>query len=139
MQGSSQEWFDGEIAEKISARDKLFRKFKETKLQVDSDLWREAKYNVDILIKSKKRNFYENRIKENTAKPKELWKTLKSLGMGNNIDNTVNYCLKDKETISFDTESKMKIFRNFFTGLADSLIMKLPCPSNKFRINSVLS
>ena len=79
------------------------------------------------MIKTNKRNFYEYKVHENTAKPKELWETLESLGLDNNIDDTVNYCLKDKET-SFDTESKMKIFKNFFTGLADSLIMKLPCP-----------
>ena len=29
---NSQEWFDGEIAEQISLRDKLFKKFKKSKL-----------------------------------------------------------------------------------------------------------
>ena len=40
---NSQDWFDGEIAEKISERDRLFKKFKKTKLQIDLDLWKEAK------------------------------------------------------------------------------------------------
>ena len=29
----------------------------------------------------KKREYFENKLKENFAKPKDLWKTLKSLGL----------------------------------------------------------
>ena len=32
---NSQEWFDGEVGEKISVRVKLFKKFKKSKLHID--------------------------------------------------------------------------------------------------------
>lgn len=80
---NSQEWFDGEIADKIATRDKLFKKFKKSKLQINSDLWNEAKSNVQNLINKKKKEYYKNKITENTGKPKELWKTLKSMGLDN--------------------------------------------------------
>ena len=49
--------FDGEIAEKITARDKLFRKFKKSKLSVDEVLHKEARNTVQAFIKDKKENF----------------------------------------------------------------------------------
>ena len=96
--------------------------------------------SVGNLINNKKRNFYENKIRENTGKPKELWKTLKSMGLDNTKASSVNFCLKDDEqTLCFDTKSKIKVFKNFFSGLADELLQKLPCPSNRFGMDSVFA
>ena len=38
VKNNTNEWFDGEIAEKVTARDKLFRKFKKSKLNMDEIL-----------------------------------------------------------------------------------------------------
>ena len=81
MKNNSQEWYDGEVAEKIAIRDKLFKKIKKSKLNVDKDLFKEARNNVESLIKNKKNTFFENKLKENIGKPKELWKTLNDLGL----------------------------------------------------------
>ena len=43
---NSQEWFDVEIAEKISACDKLFKKFKKSKLHIDKEMYKIARYEV---------------------------------------------------------------------------------------------
>ena len=40
---SSQEWFDGEIADEIKNRDKLFKKFKNSKLHIDKDIYNAAR------------------------------------------------------------------------------------------------
>ena len=37
IKGNSQEWFDGEVLESIVLRDKLFKKFKCSKLNVDKE------------------------------------------------------------------------------------------------------
>ena len=34
-----QEWFDGEITDEIKNRDKLFKKFKKSKLKIDKDIY----------------------------------------------------------------------------------------------------
>ena len=69
-------WFDGEILYKIILRDKHLKKFKASRLNIDEQLYKEAKINVQKLIKNKKRNFYQEKLRENVGKPKELWKAL---------------------------------------------------------------
>ena len=40
---NSQVWFDGEVAEKISVCDKLFKKFKKSKLHIDKEIYKIAR------------------------------------------------------------------------------------------------
>ena len=47
----SNECFDGELAEQICDRDKLFKKFKKSKLHIDELIYKEAKNTVQHLIK----------------------------------------------------------------------------------------
>ena len=42
VKGNSQEWFDGEVLESIALRDKLFKKFKRSKLNVDKEIYNKA-------------------------------------------------------------------------------------------------
>ena len=59
---NSQEWFDVEFAEKRSVRDKLFKKFKKSKLHIDKEIYKIARYEVQKLISYKKTKFFENRL-----------------------------------------------------------------------------
>ena len=43
---NSQEWFYGENADEIKNRDKLFKKLKKSKLQIDKDIYNVAKYKL---------------------------------------------------------------------------------------------
>ena len=43
VKNQSSEWFDGELAELISNRDKLFKKFKKSKLHINELIYKEAK------------------------------------------------------------------------------------------------
>ena len=42
----SDDWFDGEILEKIILLDKSLKKFKASRLNIDEQLYKEAKINV---------------------------------------------------------------------------------------------
>ena len=53
---NSQEWLDGEIADEIKNRDKLFRKFKKSKLQVDKVIYNAARYKLQKMIINKKKS-----------------------------------------------------------------------------------
>ena len=77
----SHDWFDGEILDKLILRDKSLKKFKVSRLNIDEQLYKEAKINVQKLIKIKKRDFYQEKLREKVGKLKELWKALKSLGL----------------------------------------------------------
>ena len=65
----------------------------------------------------KKRKYFENKLKENIAKPKDLWKTLKLLGLSKNVS------VVQKNAI--------------YSNLAESLLKILPNSPNKFDMNSV--
>ena len=72
----SHDLFDGEILDKVILRDKRLKKFKDPRLNIDEQLYKEAKTNVYKLIKNQKRDFYQEKLRENVGKPKELWKPL---------------------------------------------------------------
>ena len=81
IKNNASEWFDGEIAEKIHTKDKLYKKFKSSELHVDEEIYKEVCNTVRNLIRKKKKAYFEEKIKENTANHKKLWKTLKQLGL----------------------------------------------------------
>ena len=57
--GTLQNWFDVEIMEKISDRDRLFEKFKMPCLHVDKDNYKEVRNEVQKLICTKKKTYFE--------------------------------------------------------------------------------
>ena len=83
IERNSQEWFDSEISEKLIIRDKLFKKYKKTRLHVDKEIYKRARYSVQNLNAKKKKEFFENKLKKCIHKPKDLGKAIKSLGLPN--------------------------------------------------------
>ena len=59
------EWFDGEVAESIKARDKWFKKFKKSKLLIDRELFNAARNITQSLIYKKKKLFFTEKQNEN--------------------------------------------------------------------------
>ena len=62
IKNNTQEWFDNEIAEAIKIREKYFKKFKKSNLQIDYNFYIEAKYNTQKLIKQKKNRIFKYKI-----------------------------------------------------------------------------
>ena len=83
IKNTSNEWFDREIAEKLSIRVKLFKKFKSNHLNTYLEIYKEARNDVQRTIKQKKKQYFEDKLSENIAKLKEIWQTLKSLELPN--------------------------------------------------------
>ena len=50
------------------------------KLHVDEEIYTEARNAVQNLIRKKEKAYFEEKLKENKANPKKLWKTLQQLG-----------------------------------------------------------
>ena len=102
---TNNEWFDREIAEKLSIRDKLFKKFKSSRLKIDWEIYKEARKESQRTIKQKRNQYFEEKLSENIAKPKELWQALKSLGLPKKKNSPSNICLQSKNSLSFDSLS----------------------------------
>ena len=73
IKNTNNEWFHREIAEKLSIKDKLFLKFKPSRLNIDWKIYKEARNDIQRTIKQKKKQYLEEKLSENIAKPKQLW------------------------------------------------------------------
>ena len=58
-----EEWFDGEVAESIKVRDRLFKKFKKSKLHIDKELFKAARNSTQSLIKNIRKNIFQRKTK----------------------------------------------------------------------------
>ena len=135
----NEEWFDSVVSEGINNREKLFKKLKKSRLPLDQKNYKKARYKVKKLIAEKKRNYFETKLIENIGKPKELWKTLKALGLPNKVSMATINALKIDEVVKYDPKSISKVFQTFFINMAKTLLQKLPPPPNKYGIDSVKS
>ena len=100
-------------------------------------MYRQSRNTDQNLIKAKKKIFIENKLTQNIAKPKELWKTLKDIGLPTKGSKSTKICLQKDGEILFDECSTADIFKTFFSNLANKLLDKLPNPSNRFGISSI--
>ena len=89
----------------------LYKKFKSIKLHVDEEIYKVARNTVHNLIRKKKKAYFEEKLKESTANPKKLWKTLK-----------------------FDPFTFSKLFKKLYSSLTNDLVQKLPAAARKFDI-----
>ena len=137
VKNNTSEWVDDEIFEAIRNRDKLFKKFKKSRLHTDGVIFRRARNRLQTMIKRKKQNFIGNKLTENIAKPKELWKTLSQLGLESKKKETSKICPKENDEIKFEPKSNCEIFKNFFETLSTNLVKNLPTPTNMFGMDLV--
>ena len=77
-------------------RDKVF---KNSCLYVDEDNYKEVRNELQKLICAKKKSYFESKLTQNIIKAKELWKSLKSLGL--KIERSVVNCVEMMNPLFF--------------------------------------
>ena len=113
-------------------RDKLLAKFKKSRNSTDHENYKKARNKVQYLINDKKKTFMVGKLNENIGKPKELWKSLKSLGLPSKQASPSTICLRKGGSLSFDSKTNAEIFKDFYSNLASDLLKKLPSSPDKF-------
>ena len=113
------------------------QKFKKSRQYEDNLKYKKPPNNVQALIKKKKRNFVNGKLEDNIGKPKELWKTLKSLGLSEKSKTSSKICLGNDRNLSFDPKTNAETFMIFFSNLAKNLVNKLPIAPNRFGLDTV--
>ena len=78
------------------------------------------------MILEKKKSYFEEELGKNRNKPKELWKTLKSLGLSSDKARRSKISLKKDGAIQFEAQESANTFKRFYSKLADGLQEKLP-------------
>ena len=71
-------------------------------MHVDEEIYKEARNTVQSLIRKKNKAYFKEKLKENTANPKKLWKILKQLGLPEKRLPCTDVCLKVEEHLKFD-------------------------------------
>ena len=132
IKGNTKPWFDSEIISLFNKRDSCYKKCKVSKLETDKDLLREPKRILKVTIQIKKGTFFQGKIQENSKNSKELWKTLKSLGLNSKKTGQSKVSLKEDDVIQFEPKKNANIFKRFYSELAGSFVKKLPEPPLKF-------
>ena len=102
VKSNSQDWFDAEINDEIERRDKLLAKFKKSRSHSDNENYKKSW--------KKKKNFVIGKLNDNIGKPKELWKSLKSLGLPSKESSSATICLEKDGILSFDPKTNAEIF-----------------------------
>ena len=90
------------------------------------------------LLQKKKKKFFKEKLSETIGKPKELWESLKSLGLPNKTVISNFNAIEQDNTLTHDTRSISKVFKNLFSNLAESLLTKLSKPPDKYNLKSVI-
>ena len=111
---NTQKWFDCEVLQKLNSRDKLFQKLKKSRLHIYKELFKKAKYEVLKLVVTKKQAFVKEKISQSVGKPKELYKSLKYLGMPNKTLISNFNAMEDNDTLNYDTHSISTVFKTSF-------------------------
>ena len=86
-----------------------------------------------------RKEFYETNLRQKINKPKELCKTLKSMGLPSKAVTASKICLKGKNEIVFNATKNCFIFKNYFSSLAQNLVSKLPFLPNTFTESKIVS
>ena len=99
--------------------------------------YNKARNKVQRLVKMKTKQFIVAKLELNIGKPKDLWNTLKSLGLSSKTNCRSKICLKTNENLSFDPKTNADTFMKFYSNLASDLVKQLPAAPNKFGIDTV--
>ena len=113
------------------------KKFKKSRLHVDKNNYKEARNEVQKLIRTKKKVYFESKLTENIWKPKELWNCLKSLGLKFESSISNINCLEKDKSVNSDVKDIAKDFSAYFSNLPENLVSKRPNPSNNYSVLSV--
>ena len=83
-------------------------------MYVDKANYKKARNEVQKLIRTKKKAYFESNLTENIGKPKELWKSLKSLGLKFECSISNINCLENDKSANFNVKDIAKDFSAYF-------------------------
>ena len=124
--------------DEIKNRDKLFKKFKKSKLHIEEEIYNVTRYKVRKMVFNKKGSFFENKLSESIGKSKDLWKALKSVGLPHKSSSFKVSALKINNTVGHDGNSVLESLKNYYSTLAENLVKMVTKVRNKCSFNTVI-
>ena len=87
--------------------------------------------HLQKMILKKKKPYVKEELGKNRNKPKDLWNTLKSLGLSSDKARKSKISLKRDGAIQFEALENVNTFKRFCSKLAEDLQEKLPSAPSK--------
>ena len=130
----SDPWVTNEILECIHNRDLALYNFRKFGMCEFYENYKFLRNEVQRLVRKAKVNYFTSKIEDNKNNPKNLWKSLKDVGMPSKKSgsSTSNIGLTIDGELNFDKKSVACEFNQFFTTVASKLVDKLPVGLGKF-------
>ena len=72
------------------------------RIYVDKDVYKRARYSVQNLIAKKKKDLFENKLKESIGKPRDLWENIKSFPIPNKSGGYIVGVLVENQIVKYD-------------------------------------
>ena len=94
---------------------------KHSDLEADKHNFKVAKMHLQKMILKKKKSYFEEELSKNRNKLKELWKTLKSLGLSSDKTRHSKIYLDKDGAIQFEGLENTNTFKGFYSELAGGL------------------
>ena len=79
IRGQSAPWLSSDVKKLMNDRDKLLRKSRRTKDQLDISQYKRKRNEVNIAIRKARSSYHKNMLKENSGNPNKFWKSLKTI------------------------------------------------------------
>ena len=83
VKGNTHKWFDYEFLEKLNSRDKVFHKFKRSRLHIDRVIWESEIWGAETVCNKKSRFYLKKKSQKVLANQESYEGSLKYLGMPN--------------------------------------------------------
>ena len=154
VKSRSEPWMNSDILTAMIARDKKCSEYhkcnSKLKKRFGHDLRihtvnlkkqrNNLKNKVTAMVREAQRSYIEDKVEENTNKPRELWKLLHNqLGCGKKLKTRfTNININSDNTIIRDKKDVATCLNIFFTTIATSLVDKLPLHSGLFDEKHIL-
>lgn len=93
-------WFSDAVSKALVERDLAYKRWKQTKSTSDLKLFKTLRNQVNLKVRQAKKAHYENTLDTNLPS-KELWKRLKSIGVGKSSKSPSNQFKADEINSNF--------------------------------------
>ena len=130
VKSNTKSWFDIDVLNAIQNYYKHYKKLKQSGKEIDKGNFKCAKLLLEKVFYNKKKFYFEEKIAENRNNSKQLWWTLKSLGIPSKGRMQSKISLKENGVVSLNSQDNANTFCRFFSKKGDSLLQTLPHPKN---------
>ena len=97
-------------------------------MNLDKEIYNKAGEKSHELIFQKKQ-YCKIKLREHIVKPKDFWKTLKSLGLSKNFSVVQTNAIEDNKHLQYDLKTVDQTFWKVYPNLTESWIFQIP-PTN---------